>query len=62
MGSPAAAGPARFITITAPFLATRPVRERCREASPEGSEEEGGRGRMERAGEGAAQSGAIVSQ
>jgi hypothetical protein len=30
------------------------------EASPEGSEGEGGHGRMERAGEGSAQSGAIV--
>jgi hypothetical protein len=59
---PARAGLAGLITIIAPFLATRPVRERCREASPEGSEGEGGRGRMERAGEGSAQSGAIVRQ
>ena len=58
----ARAGQARLITIIAPFLATRPVRERCREATPEGSEGDGGHVRKERAGEGSAQSGAIVRQ
>ena len=68
MGSPhfvgqvGSGGTGETLLIIVPLLETRPVRERCREASPEGSEGEGGHGRMERAGEGSARSGAIVRQ